>query len=44
MRRFAKPFYYLCLGITIAYFVLTALASYPSECWESGATKKYCVD
>lgn len=44
MRRFAKPFYYVCLGITIGYFLINAIAAYPAECWESGPTKSYCVD
>lgn len=44
MRRFAKPFYFICLGITIGYFIICAVQAYPAECWESGPTKSYCVD
>jgi hypothetical protein len=44
MRRFAKPLYYLCLGLTIGYFVACALDAMPGECWASGPTKAYCVD
>lgn len=44
MRRLAKPLYFVCLGITIGYFLLSAIAAYPSECWESGPVKNYCVD
>ena len=44
MRRIAKPLYFICLGITIGYFVFSAFAAYPAECWESGSVNKYCVD
>ncbi len=44
MRRFAKPFYWICVGVFAGYLIISAIADRPAECWESGATKKYCVD
>lgn len=44
MRRYAKPFYWICVAVFTGYLVYNVIVDRPSECWESGATKRYCVD